>query len=136
MVRSPALASICITLAACTNAGSELPSTPAAQPTLAEDAAMPHDRSVPAPLLEKVLEDAQQRTGVSRSQLEIISTEKVTWNDGALGCPQQDRMYTQALVPGYRINIRASGRTLNYHAAETGRFVVCTPQALENPDVR
>ena len=97
---------------------------------------MPHDRSVPAPLLEKVLEDAQQRTGVSRSQLEIISTEKVTWNDGALGCPQPDRMYTQALVPGYRISIRASGQTLTYHAAETGRFVVCTPQALENPDVR
>ena len=97
---------------------------------------MPHDRTVPAPLLEKMLEDAQRRTGVPRSQLEIISTEKVTWNDGALGCPQPDRMYTQALVPGYRISIRASGQTLDYHAAETGRFVLCTPQALENPDVR
>jgi hypothetical protein len=136
LVRAPALASICIALTACTNAGSELPSQPAAQPTLTEDAAMPDDRRVPAPLLEKVLEDAQQRTGVSRSQLEIISMEKVTWNDGALGCPQPDRMYTQALVPGYRISIRASAQTLNYHAAETGRFVVCTPQALENPDVR
>jgi hypothetical protein len=95
---------------------------------------MPHDRTVPAPLLDKVLEDAQQRTGISRSQLEIISTEKVTWNDGALGCPQPDRMYTQALVPGYRISVRASDRTLNYHAAESGRLVLCTPQ--ENADVR
>lgn len=97
---------------------------------------MPRDRTVPAPLLEKVLEDAQQRTGVSRSQLEIISTEKVTWNDGALGCPQPGRMYTHALVPGYRITIRASDQTLNYHAAETGQFVLCTPQALENTDIR
>jgi len=97
---------------------------------------MPHDRRVPAPLLEKVLEDAQQRTGLSRSQLEIISTEQVTWNDGALGCPQPDRMYTQAEVPGYRISIRASAQTLNYHAAEAGRFVLCTPQEVENRDVR
>jgi hypothetical protein len=120
-------ASICIALTACTNVGSELPSKPATQPTLAEDAAMPHDRTVPAPLLENVLTDAQQRTGVARSQLEIISTEKVTWNDGALGCPQPDRMYTQAVVPGYRIRVRAIDQTLDYHAAETGRFVLCTP---------
>ena len=97
---------------------------------------MPHDHTVPAPLLEKVLEDAQQRTGVSRSQLEIISTERVTWNDGALGCPQPDRMYTQAVVPGYRIRVRSVDQTLDYHAAETGRFVLCTPKVVENPDVR
>ena len=97
---------------------------------------MPHDHRVPAPLLEKVLEDAQQRTGVSRAQLEIISTEKITWNDGALGCPQPDQMYTQAEVPGYRIRIRTVDQTLDYHAAETGRFVLCTPQVVQDSDVR
>jgi hypothetical protein len=131
-VRSPALAATCIALGACANAESDLPATPAAKPTLAEDSAMPHDRTVPAPLLEQVLQDAQERTGMSRSQLEITSTERVTWNDGALGCPQPDRMYTQALVPGYRIRVRASDQTLDYHAAESGRFVLCTAQALKN----
>lgn len=97
---------------------------------------MAHDRTVPASLLEKVLEDAGNRTGASRSQIEIISTEKITWNDGALGCPQPNQMYTQALVPGYRIRVRIGDQTLDYHAAETGRFVVCTPQALGNSDVR
>jgi len=97
---------------------------------------MPHDRTVPASLLEKVLEDAEKRTGALRAQLELISTEKITWNDGALGCPQPNQMYTQALVPGYRIRVRTADQTLEYHAAETGRFVLCTPQALENPDVR
>ena len=97
---------------------------------------MPNARTAPAPLLEKVLEDAQKRTGASRSQLEIVSMEKITWNDGALGCPQPGRMYTQALVPGYRIRVRTADQTLDYHAAETGRFVLCTPQALENDDVR
>ena len=97
---------------------------------------MPHDRTMPTPLLERMLWDAQQRTGVARSQLQIISTEKITWNDGALGCPQPDRMYTQAEVPGYRIRVRSVDQTLDYHAAETGRFVLCTPQVVENSDVR
>ena len=97
---------------------------------------MPHDHRVPAALLEQLLQDAQQRSGMARSQLEIISTEQVTWNDGALGCPQPDRMYTQALVPGYRVRVRASDQTLDYHAAETGRFVLCTTQALENTDIK
>ena len=97
---------------------------------------MPHDRTVPAPLLEKVLEDAEKRTGVSRLQIEIISTEKIMWNDGALGCLRPDQLYTEALVPGYRIRVRAADQALDYHAAETGRFVVCTPQALENYYVR
>jgi hypothetical protein len=129
LARSLALASICITLGACANGASE-------QPTLAEDSTMPHDRSVPAPLLDNVLEDAEKRTGASRSQLEIISTQKVTWNDGALGCPQPGRMYTQALVPGYRIRVRTADQTLDYHAADTGRFVLCTSPTLEGDDVR
>jgi hypothetical protein len=95
---------------------------------------MQQDYIVPAPLLEKMLEDAEKRTGASRWQLEIISTEKITWNDGALGCPQPDRMYTQALVPGYRIRVRIGDQTLDYHAAETGQYLLCTPQPLENPD--
>jgi hypothetical protein len=136
LIRPLAVASICIALVAYANGASNQPPTPSAQPTSAEDSTMAHDRTVPASLLEKVLEDAQKRTGASRSQIQIISTEKITWNDGALGCPQPGRMYTQALVPGYRIRVRIVDQTLDYHAAETGRFVLCTSQAPDNPDVR
>lgn len=125
----PAIALICIGVGACMNGASQ-------HPPSTEDSTMAHSSTVPASLLEKVLEDAQKRTGASRSQIEIASTEKITWNDGALGCPQPGRMYTQALVPGYRIRVRAADQVLDYHAAETGRFVVCTAPALENPDVR
>jgi hypothetical protein len=130
------MASICIAVVACTNETSKQPLMPSAKPTGAKDSTMAHDRTLPASLLEQVLEDAEKRTGAARSQIEIISTEKITWNDGALGCPQPDRMYTQALVPGYRIRVRTADRTLDYHAADTGRFVLCTAQALENDDVR
>jgi hypothetical protein len=59
-----------------------------------------------------------------------MSTEKIAWNDGSLGCPQPDHMYTQALVPGYRIRVRSADQTLDYHAAEAGPFLLCSlPQA-------
>jgi hypothetical protein len=136
LARPLAMALICIAVGACTSGASEQPPMTSAQPASAKDSTMAHDRTVAASLLEKVLQDAEKRTGAPRSQIEIISTEKITWNDGALGCPQPDRMYTQALVPGYRIRVQAADQALDYHAAETGRFVVCTAQAPENPDVR
>jgi len=36
-------------------------------------------------------------------------------------------MYTQALVPGYRVRIRAGGKELDYHAGRTGAPVLCPP---------
>ena len=34
-------------------------------------------------------------------------------------------MYTQALVPGYRIVLEAGGRELDYHASESGTIKLC-----------
>ena len=45
-----------------------------------------------------------------RADLKVLSAEAVTWSDGSLGCPEPGMMYTQALVPGYRVQIRG-GRT-------------------------
>jgi hypothetical protein len=97
-----------------------------------------HYEAVPRPLLDKVLADAAQRTALESSELQIVSTEKITWNDGSLGCPQPDRMYTQALVPGYRIRIQSPDGILEYHAAATGNFVLCSlPQVPpEDRDAR
>jgi hypothetical protein len=33
--------------------------------------------------------------------------------------------YTMALVPGYRILVRAGERLLDYHASRRGYFVLC-----------
>ncbi|CAD5369228.1 exported hypothetical protein [Rubrivivax sp. A210] len=51
--------------------------------------------------------------------------EAVTWPDGSLGCPQPGRMYTQALVPGWRIVVRGSGRERVYHATARGHWLPC-----------
>jgi hypothetical protein len=74
---------------------------------------------------EAALVDAAKRTGVSRNLLEVISAEAVTWSDGSLGCPMPGMMYTQALVPGFRVRVRAAGKELDYHAGRTGAPALC-----------
>jgi len=91
---------------------------------------VPPEREVPMnPTLEsvteKVLADAVQRTGIDRESLKVESAQSVTWADGSLGCPQPGMNYTMALVPGYRIRVRAGEQLLDYHAGERGHFVLC-----------
>lgn len=62
-----------------------------------------------------------------------VRTESVTWRDGALGCPSSDRMYTQALVPGWRIVVTDGSRSATYHASRSGRWVLCPPGRAQEP---
>ena len=78
--------------------------------------------------VEAARADAAHRTGVPVHNLVLLSAESVTWSDGSLGCPQPGTMYTQALVPGYRIRIDAGGQILDYHAgARGGAPRLCPP---------
>jgi hypothetical protein len=56
-----------------------------------------------------------------------VSSEAVVWPDGALGCAEPGMNYTMALVPGYRITIRAGAELLDYHASDRGQLVLCPP---------
>lgn len=60
--------------------------------------------------------DLSNRLGISGNDIEVVTEEKVTWRDGSLGCPQPGMMYTQALVEGALIVLRAGGRDYSYHA--------------------
>lgn len=83
-------------------------------------------------LVDAALEDAARRTALDRARLKVISAEAVTWSDGSLGCPKPGVLYTQALVPGYRIRIGAGAEVLDYHAGRRGPPVLCPPdRALE-----
>lgn len=62
-----------------------------------------------------------------------VRTESVTWRDGALGCPSSDRMYTQALVPGWRIVVSDGSRFATYHASHGGRWLLCPPELAQDP---
>jgi len=76
-------------------------------------------------ITEAVLDDAARVTGAERSAVTILSAEAVTWPDGSLGCPRPGMGYTQALVPGYRVRLRANERELDYHASLRGQWILC-----------
>jgi hypothetical protein len=86
-------------------------------------------------MVEAALDDAARRTKLDRSQLEVVSAEQVTWTDGSLGCPHPDLIYTQALVPGYRIRIKAGAEVLDYHCGKRGQPVLCPPSRSVEPAV-
>jgi len=92
-----------------------------------------HD-PVPDSILDAIRKDARERSG-GEGEIVVVSSEKVTWSDGALGCPQPGRFYTQALVPGFRVYVRTPRGVLAYHTDESGSFVVCQSGVLRvSPD--
>jgi hypothetical protein len=80
-----------------------------------------------ATMVAAALDAAALATGRARSALEVVSSEAVIWSDGSLGCAEPGMNYTMALVPGYRITIRAGGELLDYHASDRGQLVLCPP---------
>jgi len=56
--------------------------------------------------------------GFSADDLTVLSAEPVTWPDGSLGCPEPGGMYTQALVPGYRITVSTPDGEVAFHGAD------------------
>ena len=126
-IRAGALALGFAALAAC---AADAP--PAASPVTADVSPVSVGVSL-ASVTEAALVDAAGRTGQNRADLKVLSAEAVTWSDGSLGCPQPGMMYTQALVPGYRIRIEAGGQVLDYHAGRSGQPVLCPAERSVEP---
>lgn len=108
--------------------GREIRLTPTKQlllepvPTVAEEAVT---GEVPEDLLNAILADAADRSGLPVEAFTVLRDEAVTWSDGSLGCPQPDVIYTQALVPGYRVVVAVGDQTFDYRAAQSGFFTLC-----------
>lgn len=111
-----ALLSVAIFLPAC-----------AAQPG-AEVSTSPIDRIVQA-----ARADAAQRSGLLPAQMQLVTAESVTWSDGGLGCPRKGLLYTQALVPGYRVKLKVGNEVWHYHAGERGGLLLCPPGQAQEP---
>lgn len=87
----------------------------------------PVQAKVPQQILEPILNKAVELANVVREQLVIVRAEPALWNDGSLGCAQPGNMYTQALVNGYWIIIKAPGQTYDFRADNRGNFILCPP---------
>ena len=69
--------------------------------------------------------DTAQRAQVDPEQVLVAAWSPVTWNDGSLGCPQKDMLYTQALVDGELLMLRVEQALFQYHSARGGPFTYC-----------
>ena len=75
--------------------------------------------------LVSLVEQASAETGVPIAEIQVVTAQAVTWSDGSLGCPEEGQMYTQALVPGYRVVLDVAGEELAYHASQSAEFAPC-----------
>jgi len=129
MPRLPAVALLIgVVVSACSIANETMPSSQKPNPVrepprVAEPGAK---REAPAEILDKVRADAATRAGVDAAAVKLISSEAVMWPNGALGCGKPGEMVTQAIVPGYRVELEAGGKRFTYHTSEKGRFRICT----------
>jgi hypothetical protein len=80
---------------------------------------------MPREVREAVVADAARRFKVESSAVVLTRAERVTWPNGALGCPEPGRMYTQMLVPGYRVVAKTAEGELTYHTDARGNVVNC-----------
>lgn len=88
---------------------------------------------LPPGLVDEILKDAEELSGVPKSDLEIVRADEVTWPDGSLGCPEPGFSYTQALVEGYDIDVRAGEILLDYRATSGGNFRLCPGLSVPDP---
>jgi hypothetical protein len=98
------------------------------QAAAAADPARPagvEQSEVPAELLDKIRADLGKEQGVSAADVKLVGAQAVNWPNGALGCPKPGMMYTQAIVPGYRVELEAGGKRFAYHTSTRGGFKRC-----------
>lgn len=101
-----------------------IPKNPQRAPT--QDAAPAEATGeVPQQILALFRDDLARRALVKPETITVVSATEQQWPDGALGCPKPGRMYTQMIVPGYRVVLQAGGEKYAYHSDRRGKFIVC-----------
>jgi hypothetical protein len=112
--------------------------TPSAGEAAGAQPAAPAREVAAAPLslaeqIEFARSDLAGRLGVEPDAVTVSGARPVNWRSGALGCPEPGMSYTQALVPGALIFLRAAGEVHGYHASQGGKPFLCPRERAEQP---
>lgn len=90
-----------------------------------EEPRIPFVGEVPDSILSAAKEDLAGKLDVTAESIDVKAAMSVVWNDGSLGCPRPDQVYTQAEEPGYRIILEHGERQYDYRATERGYLFLC-----------
>jgi len=71
-----------------------------------------------AEALVRARADLAQRLGKDENDIAEGSVEQTDFPDAALGAPTEDEMSAQVITPGWRLHLRAEGKTYEYRANE------------------
>jgi hypothetical protein len=91
---------------------------------------------VPLGILDPILKEAAKLAKVPLEQLVIVRAVAVVWNDGSLGCPESGVQYTQALVSGYWVVIKAAEQTYDFRVSREGNFRLCPEGPRGHPPLQ
>ena len=66
--------------------------------------------------IDRARRDLAQRLGTTETEIALESAEQADFPDAALGAPIEDEMSAQVITPGWRIRLKANGKTYEYRA--------------------
>lgn len=99
----------------------------------AAPAASPSRKLSPEEQIAASQADLAERLDVDPEAVTLAGATPVTWRSGALGCPEPGMSYTQALVPGIWIMMKAGDKVYRYHAARNREPFFCPDDRAELP---
>lgn len=76
-------------------------------------------------IVEAAITDLAGRLAIPEGDIEVTDVRDVQWPDGALGCPEEGKAYTQAVVDGTQVLLGANDRIYDYHAGSDGEPFLC-----------
>jgi len=80
---------------------------------------------VPAAIMDVLLADAAERSGVSVDELTVERAEAVEWSDASLGCPEPGMSYAQVVTSGFWVVIAAGETSYDYRVLDNGQYRLC-----------
>lgn len=63
-------------------------------------------------------------TGKPADTLKLQNKEEAEWPNGGLGCPKEGMMYTEMIVPGYKLTYSDGSTTYEVHTDRSGNSAV------------
>ncbi len=70
--------------------------------------------------------DLARRRDISAERIALKHIEGVDWPDASLGCPEEEKAYAQAIIPGYRLVLSDGTADFEYHTDSHLRVIYCS----------